>query len=55
VTSGGFGPSVPGPIAMGYVASTSAANGTQLFAEVRGNRVAVGVTPLPFVTHRYKR
>ena len=55
VTSGGFGPSVPGPIAMGYVAPAFASKATQLFAEVRGNRVAVTVTPLPFVPHRYKR
>ncbi len=41
VTSGGFGPSVNGPVAMGYVPSSHAANGTQLFAEVRGQRLAV--------------
>jgi aminomethyltransferase len=55
VTSGGFGPSMPGPVAMGYVVSSYASNRTQLFAEVRGNRVAVSVVPLPFVPHRYKR
>ena len=55
VTSGGFGPSMPGPVAMGYVAASYASNRTQLFAEVRGNRVAVRVVPLPFVPHRYKR
>src|SRR6185295_1696859 len=35
VTSGGFGPSVNGPVAMGYVASKAAAVGTTLFAETR--------------------
>lgn len=55
VTSGGFGPSVNGPVAMGYVPSSHAANGTQLFAEVRGQRLAVRVAPLPFSPHGYKR
>jgi aminomethyltransferase len=55
VTSGGFGPSVNGPVAMGYVPSSHAANGTQLFAEVRGQRLAVRVAALPFSPHGYKR
>ena len=55
VRSGGYGPSVGAPIAMGYVAASQASPDTQLFAEVRGRRVAVTVTSLPFVPHRYKR
>ena len=55
VTSGGFGPSVNGPVAMGYVPSSLAANGTALFAEVRGQRLPVRVAPLPFSPHTYKR
>jgi aminomethyltransferase len=55
VTSGGFGPTVNGPIAMAYVASARAAPHTPLFAEVRGRRMLVDITPLPFVPHRYKR
>jgi aminomethyltransferase len=55
VTSGGFGPSVNGPVAMGYVPSSLAANGTALFAEVRGQRLPVRTTPLPFSPHTYKR
>jgi aminomethyltransferase len=55
VTSGGFGPSVNGPVAMGYVPSSHAANGTALFAEVRGQRLPVRVAPLPFSPHTYKR
>jgi aminomethyltransferase len=55
VTSGGFGPSVGGPIAMGYVPRALIASGAVLFAEVRGKRVPVEVTDLPFVPHRYKR
>jgi aminomethyltransferase len=55
VTSGGFGPSVNAPIAMGYVPATHPADGTRLFAEVRGQRLAVRVKDLPFVPHNYKR
>lgn len=55
VTSGGFGPSVNGPVAMGYVPSSHAAAGTQLFAEVRGQRLPVRVAVLPFSPHTYKR
>ena len=31
------------------------APGAQIWAELRGKRVAVAVTPLPFVTPSYKR
>ncbi len=55
VTSGGFGPSVDAPIAMGYVPSTMAEPGTRLFAEVRGKRLPVDVAMLPFIAPRYKR
>lgn len=55
VTSGTFGPSAGGPVAMGYVPSALAAPKTLLFAEVRGNKLPVEVTTLPFVPHRYKR
>jgi aminomethyltransferase len=55
VTSGGFGPSVNAPVAVGYVAQRAANPGTVLFADVRGRRVPVGVTALPFVEQRYRR
>jgi aminomethyltransferase len=55
VTSGGFGPSVGHPVAMGYVRPDLAAPGTELAAEVRGNRVALAVHPLPFTPHRYHK
>jgi aminomethyltransferase len=55
VTSGGFGPTVGGPVAMGYVAAAQATPGTRLWAEVRGTRLPVVVTPLPFVPARFKR
>ena len=55
VTSGGFGPSVAGPVAMGYVPTALSAAGTRLFAEVRGKRLPLAVAALPFITQRYKR
>lgn len=55
ITSGTFGPSAAGPVAMGYVLSSLSAQKTLLFADVRGNRLPVEVTELPFVPHRYKR
>ena len=55
VTSGVFGPSVEGPVAMGYVAADHAAPGTTVFAEVRGRYMPVAVRKLPFITPGYKR
>jgi aminomethyltransferase len=55
VTSGGFGVSLGAPIAMGYVPTARAAPGTRLFAEVRGKRLPIVVSQLPFVPTRYKR
>ena len=55
VTSGGFGPSVNGPIAMGYVAADRAAVGTPVNLMVRGKALSAAVAPLPFVPHRYAR
>lgn len=55
VTSGGFGPSLNAPIAMGYLAAALAVPGTRIFAEVRGNRLPIAVTALPFIVPKYKR
>ncbi|MEK9284253.1 glycine cleavage system aminomethyltransferase GcvT [Bradyrhizobium sp. ISRA442] len=55
VTSGGFGPSLNAPVAMGYVPTAQSALGTQLFAEVRGQRLAMQVAAMPFVKNTYKR
>jgi aminomethyltransferase len=55
VTSGGFGPTVGAPVAMGYVASGHHELDTEIEADVRGTRVACRVTALPFVPHRYHR
>ena len=54
VTSGGFGPSVGAPIAMGHVPAASAQSGTRLYAEVRGRFLPVTVADLPFVETRYR-
>jgi aminomethyltransferase len=55
VTSGGFGPTVNGPIAMGYVPSGRAEPGTPVNLMVRGKALSASVVPLPFVPHRYVR
>ena len=55
VSSGGFGPSLGAPLAMGYVAAGASKPGTRLFAEVRGKRLPVVVSSLPFVPTRYRR
>jgi aminomethyltransferase len=55
VTSGGFGPTVGAPIAMGYVEVSFAKAGMALHAIVRNQRVPLSVTALPFVPTRYKR
>ena len=55
ITSGGFGPSLNAPVAMGYVESKFAAEGTEIDLIVRGKPMAARVAPMPFVPHRYKR
>jgi aminomethyltransferase len=55
VTSGGFGPTVNGPVAMGYVPAALAAAGTPIGLIVRGKVLGAAVVPLPFVLHRYVR
>lgn len=55
VTSGGFGPSADAPVAMGYVATPHAADGTALALDVRGRTLPAVVAPLPFFPHRYAR
>ena len=55
VTSGGFGPSVEAPIAMGYVAASHATPGTDVEGEVRGKRLPATICALPFHPTTYKR
>jgi aminomethyltransferase len=55
VTSGGFGPTLNAPVAMGYVPSALSKDGTVVFADVRGQRLPLRVAPTPFVPNGYKR
>ncbi len=55
VTSGGFGPSVDHPVAMGYVSAGFSAPGTEIQLMVRGKPRPAVVVQLPFVPHNYKR
>lgn len=55
ITSGGYGPSVGGPIAMGYVESHSAELGTEIGLIVRGKVLAAKIVPMPFVPAKYYR
>ena len=55
VTSGGFGPSLGAPLAMGYVDLTYAAIDTQVFALVRGKQLPCRVCKMPFVEQTYRR
>ncbi len=52
VTSGGYGPTVRGPVAMGYVKAERARSGTPVSLMVRGKALAARVAKLPFVEHR---
>jgi aminomethyltransferase len=54
VTSGGFGPSLGAPVAMGYL-PTPLADGGTVFAELRGQRLPLRITAMPFVPNTYKR
>jgi aminomethyltransferase len=55
ITSGGFGPTVGAPVAMGYVPAAQAAPGTRLLASLRGKMLPVTVAKMPFVKPGYKR
>jgi len=55
VTSGGFGPSLNAPVAMGYLPTPHAGEGGTVFAELRGQRLPLRVSPMPFVPNTYKR
>jgi aminomethyltransferase len=55
VTSGGFGPSLNAPVAMGYLPAALTSVGTKVFAEVRGQRLPLKVAATPFVPNTYKR
>ncbi|RED11895.1 glycine cleavage system aminomethyltransferase GcvT [Pontivivens insulae] len=55
VTSGGFGPSVGGPVAMGYLPTELSTPGTTVFAALRGKFIPLAVAETPFVQQTYKR
>ena len=55
VTSGSFSPSLGKPIAMALLERNSAGLGNTLYAIVRDRKIAVTVTKLPFIPHRYHR
>ena len=55
ITSGGFGPTANGPIALGYVTAANAASGTTVELIVRGKPLPARIVDLPFVPHRYVR
>ncbi|MDF3194159.1 glycine cleavage system aminomethyltransferase GcvT [Pseudomonas sp. 1928-m] len=55
VCSGGFGPTLAAPVAMGYLQSSHVALDTEVWAMVRGKRVAMKVAKTPFVPQRYYR
>ena len=55
VTSGTLGPTVNQPVAMAYLPLSHAAVGTEVFAEVRGKRLPMTVSAMPFTPNRYHR
>ena len=55
VTSGGFGPTLGAPLAMGYVEAAFAAIDAIVYADVRGKKIPMRVTKTPFVPQRYYR
>jgi aminomethyltransferase len=55
VTSGSFGPSINAPVAMGYLPASHAVSDGLVVAELRGQRLPLRITPMPFVPNTYKR
>jgi aminomethyltransferase len=55
ITSGGFGPSINAPVAMGYLPASHATLGGIVYAEVRNQRLPLAISAMPFVANTYKR
>ncbi|MCC5982734.1 MAG: glycine cleavage system aminomethyltransferase GcvT [Rhodobacteraceae bacterium] len=55
VTSGAYGPSIEGPMSMGYLPAALAAPGTRVFGELRGRRHPAQVVDLPFRPPGYRK
>ena len=53
ITSGTFGPSVNGPVAMGYVENEFSKKDTKVFLEVRGKKHPANICGLPFYKKSY--
>ncbi len=53
VTSGTFGPSVNGPVAMGYVDNQFSKKDTKVFLEIRGKKYPANICGLPFYKKSY--
>ena len=53
VTSGTFGPSVNGPVAMGYIEKEFSKKNTKVFLEVRGKKYPANICGLPFYKKNY--
>ncbi|MGR3617410.1 MAG: glycine cleavage system aminomethyltransferase GcvT [Paracoccaceae bacterium] len=55
ITSGGFGPTVGGPVAMGYVSAGHGEPGEKVNLIIRGKVQPAEIVSLPFVQQNYKR
>jgi aminomethyltransferase len=55
ITSGGFGPTVNGPVAMGYVETGASAPDTKVYLIVRGQAMPATIVKLPFIPNNFKR
>ena len=55
ITSGGFGPTVGGPVAMGYVSKGHGEPGEKVNLIIRGKAQPAEIVALPFVKQNYKR
>ena len=55
VTSGGFGPSLNAPVAMGYLPTSRSRTGRRFLPKLRGQRLPLQVAAMPFVANTYKR
>jgi aminomethyltransferase len=55
ITSGGFGPSLNAPVAIGYLPASLKSPGGLVFAELRGQRLPLRIASMPFVPNTYKR
>lgn len=55
ITSGGFGPTIGGPVAMGYVPTEHATPGTTVYGDLRGKRQPLTVSKMPFTQANFKR